>query len=276
VSDDASLERPQLVWDMVAGVFCIHVPRRRPAGNSIIEAGLDDDLDGFFVGAPQNAMATQNEKEPESALPAEDNWTDIGGVDDQRTEPARGGAPPIPVPSRPVPRRTQAASKVDDLPAVGAVSRPARLFKSIAPYVLTVNATKIPLLVQGSHQPSLEYIAGYLKKWARIDQNNAAKVRASHSDALLGLLLIYSPKLPLLKVTMVESAFFSDVIDTITVEPNYFRGDPEPLNPTLILGFVEGVLGYEETYTNGTRWAFKLDPESHSGTGLLERNRGVL
>jgi hypothetical protein len=181
VSDDAGLERPQLVWNMVAGIFCIHVPRRRPAGNAIIEAGLDDDLDGFFVGAsgpPQNPMPAQNEKEPESALPAEDTWTDIGGVDDQRTEPARGGAPPIP--SRPVPRRTQAASKVDDLPAVGTVSRPAKLFKSIAPYVLTVNATKIPLLVQGSHQPSLEYIASYLKKWARVDQNNAAKVRASH------------------------------------------------------------------------------------------------
>ncbi|KAF8182072.1 hypothetical protein BJ912DRAFT_1061894 [Pholiota molesta] len=189
------------------------------SGNSIIEAGLDDDLDGFFVGAsgpPQNPMAAQNEKEPESALPAEDNWTDIGGVDDQRTEPARG-----------------AASKVDDLPAVDSAAR-----------------SREPPTQLGIHR-------GLSEEWARIDQNNTAK-------------------LPLLKVTMVESAFFSDVIDTVMVEPSYFRGDPEPLNPTLILGFVEGVLGYEETYTNGTRWVFKLDPESHSGTGLLERNCGVL
>lgn len=64
----------------------------------------------------------------------------------------------------------------------------------------------------------------------------------------------------MLTVNMIESAFFDDVIDTIVIEPTYSRGVTEPLNPTFILAFVEGVLGYKEEYTNGLRWIFKLYP----------------
>jgi len=33
--------------------------------------------------------------------------------------------------------------------------------------------------------------------------------------------------------------------------------DKQPINPTLILAFIEGVLGYKEVYTTGYRWVFK-------------------
>jgi hypothetical protein len=64
----------------------------------------------------------------------------------------------------------------------------------------------------------------------------------------------------MLTVKMIESAFFEDVIDTVVIEPTYARRETEPLNPTFILSFVEGVLGYKEEYSNGLRWIFKLYP----------------
>lgn len=72
---------------------------------------------------------------------------------------------------------------------------------------------------------------------------------------------------------MVESTFFSGVFDGIVIEPMYSRGDPQPLNPTLVLGLVEGVLGYQEAFTNGTRWTFKRYPEGVSKESLHDRNQ---
>ncbi|KAF9476949.1 hypothetical protein BDN70DRAFT_934609 [Pholiota conissans] len=255
--DDKGFERPLLIWNIDAGNFCIQIPKSRPAVNSTIEAGFDEDLDSFFGGAKYPSLA-QAAQAPKSELPKEDDWADIGDMDEPHAETLRAGTShhtSIPTPRVSAPKPV--ASKIEDLPPFDIVSRPAKLYKSIAPYVLIVNNTRIPLLIQGSHPPSLEYLAKYLKKWARTDPNNAIKR-------------------PLLKVETVESALFSDVIDLITVEPNYFRGEPQPLNPSLILGFVEGVLGYTETFTDGSRWVFKLDPESHSETSVVERNRKIL
>lgn len=75
---------------------------------------------------------------------------------------------------------------------------------------------------------------------------------------------------------MIESIFLPGVFDVILIEPSYSRGDPQLLNPTIILSLVEGVLGYKEVFTNGSRWVFKLDPEGDSEISLLDRNREVL
>lgn len=75
---------------------------------------------------------------------------------------------------------------------------------------------------------------------------------------------------------MIESIFLHGVFDAILIEPSYSRGDPQLLNPTIILSLVEGVLGYQEVFINGSRWVFKLDPEGDSEISLLDRNREVL
>ena len=72
---------------------------------------------------------------------------------------------------------------------------------------------------------------------------------------------------------MIESIFQPGVFDAILIEPSHSRGSPQPLNPTIILSLVEGVLGYKEMFTNGTRWVFKLDPEGDSKTSLSDENQ---
>lgn len=63
---------------------------------------------------------------------------------------------------------------------------------------------------------------------------------------------------PILKVNLVESLFVFGVIDAIEIEPAMVMREPSPLNPAIILAFVEGVLGYKETHTTGRQWVFKL------------------
>ena len=63
----------------------------------------------------------------------------------------------------------------------------------------------------------------------------------------------------MLKVELIESPFWFGVIDAIAIEPHmqFNVRDKQPINPTLILAFIEGVLGYKEVYTTGYRWVFK-------------------
>lgn len=58
---------------------------------------------------------------------------------------------------------------------------------------------------------------------------------------------------------LVESAFVFGVIDAIIIEPAVATRVSPPLNPVLVLAFVEGVLGYKETHTTGAQWVFKLE-----------------
>jgi hypothetical protein len=53
-----------------------------------------------------------------------------------------------------------------------------------------------------------------------------------------------------LKVELVESEYCYGVIDTLTIERNMGRKDP--INPTLLLAFIEGVLKYKLINTNGS------------------------
>ncbi len=75
---------------------------------------------------------------------------------------------------------------------------------------------------------------------------------------------------------MIESIFQPGVLDAILIEPSHSRGSLQPLNPTIILSLVEGVLGYKEVFTNGTRWVFKLDPRGDSKTSLPDGNQKMI
>ncbi|KAF8962568.1 hypothetical protein BDZ97DRAFT_2076320 [Flammula alnicola] len=246
VSDETNLQRPRLTWKIGAGVFRIEVPNRKPSGNAVIEAGFDEDLDKLFGSSFLSAIP----EEP-SELYKEDDWAELTEVEETPAEiPQQIPSPDIQTLQRKASRTAE--HKRDDLPTIDMLHRPAKLFRKLGPSFLTVNASTCPLLVQGSNQASLEHLASYLRKWAKINQND-------------------SLKRPILKVETVESAFFSDVIDTVSIEPTYSRGLPEALNPTTILAFIEGILGYKEVYTNGTRWVFKLDLESNSETAHGKR-----
>jgi hypothetical protein len=100
-------------------------------------SGFDKDFENFFADNP-------------TAI--EDEWAH---VDDQALET-------ISVPS------VHPAMDTDRLPMLDMLLRPDELFKTTTPYILTLEVKfRNVIVVQGSHQASLELLASYLQKWAK-------------------------------------------------------------------------------------------------------------
>jgi len=47
--------------------------------------------------------------------------------------------------------------------------------------------------------------------------------------------------------------------DTLTLYAEKKYGGGHFISPTIVLAIVEGVLGYEKTYTDGTKWIYRRD-----------------
>ncbi|KAF7356429.1 hypothetical protein MVEN_00975800 [Mycena venus] len=116
------------------------------------------------------------------------------------------------------------------LPVLDALARPPDLFKSTAPYTLIVEERSPRIVVQCSHEPSLELIAAYLNKFGKTNPDDYERRN-------------------ILKVELVESEYCYGVFDTLTIERNLTRR--EPINPVMLFAFIEGVLGYRLINTNG-------------------------
>jgi hypothetical protein len=65
---------------------------------------------------------------------------------------------------------------VTRLPVLNALARPNELFASTAPYILIVEERGATIVVQCSHEPSLELLAAYLNKWGKSNPNDSLKV----------------------------------------------------------------------------------------------------
>jgi len=102
-------------------------------------SGFDKDFENFFADNP---------------MVKEDEWAH---VDDQALDT-------ISVQS------VHPAVGTDRLPMLDMLLRPDELFKTTTPYILTleVKTTEV-IVVQGSHQASLELLASYLQKWAKVN-----------------------------------------------------------------------------------------------------------
>ena len=184
--DEGVLQRPQLIWDTTAGCFRIRVPKRKPTANSAIETGFDDDLDAFFGNrsSPPPPFPTEISiktlpiEKPQPDLPQEDQIDLPNG--DSSEERLQETAPPaltLPIFS-PISQENSMDTRFDGIPSVNNVAaKPSEIFNDITPYFLVVDAEKVPLRVQASHQASLEHIATYLRKWGRVNQNSTLQVR---------------------------------------------------------------------------------------------------
>ncbi|KAK0473832.1 hypothetical protein EDD18DRAFT_1396770 [Armillaria luteobubalina] len=64
------------------------------------------------------------------------------------------------------------------LPVLSSLSRPSDLFMSAVPYILTLSFRNEGLVVYCSHEPTLELLNEYLKKWAKTNAHD----KASTSD----------------------------------------------------------------------------------------------
>ena len=79
-----------------------------------------------------------------------------------------------------LPSRTRDhVATLEPLPSLESLGRPETLFPSQLPYTLIVSGMGDALMVQASHQPSLELLASYLDRYTRTVDTNHRKVRLS-------------------------------------------------------------------------------------------------
>ena len=132
-----------------------------------------------------------------------------------------------------LPKRNKSSAQTPSgtMPALETLSRPEVLFKNLAPYHLFLRETHQSVVIQASHQPSLELLYEYLKKWTKTMQND-------------------SRGLPVLKISLEESKFGLGVLyDSLIVEPTDERQTWVRVNPVLIISFIECILQYQMVMT---------------------------
>lgn len=112
------------------------------------------------------------------------------------------------------------------MPSLDTLSRPELLFANVAPYHMVLRHTAQSLTIEGSHQPSLELLCAYFKKWTKSMQ--------------------YNSEMPRLQITLKESSFGLGVLyDALLIEPSGNRQTWIHLNPILVISFIEYVLRYQ-------------------------------
>ncbi|KIY66244.1 hypothetical protein CYLTODRAFT_38800 [Cylindrobasidium torrendii FP15055 ss-10] len=196
------------VWDKKLRVFVLNVAAVEPHR---VSAALEKSFDHLFSPAKVDVE--------------DEDWADV------KTPPLpssrSGDTATLP---------TAADGTPTCLPTVDQLPRPSDLFASKAPYTLIVTAGHDRLEIQCSHEPSLQLLHDYLKKHAKVNQND-------------------SLRRPIYTLALFESDFCASVMDTLWVEHTmkWLRS----INPTLVLAFVESVLGYELVSSTASTWMYR-------------------
>ena len=124
-----------------------------------ISSGFETDLEHFF--SDSLVPATEGESSNK-----DDEWANVDEM---------GEAQSIGI------RSKEVESEPDALPAVESLSRPDILFRSLTPYLLNVTLYSTnKLVVQGTHEPSLQLLSGYLQRWMKRDHRDVRKVSSTH------------------------------------------------------------------------------------------------
>jgi len=113
------------------------------------------------------------------------------------------------------------------LPLVNDLPRPEFLYAQSPPYHIFVRASNQMISVQGSHQPSLELLQDYLKKWTNTMRTDNRRI-------------------PILDIELQESHFGLDgLFDELTIKPANTQQTWYGVNPVLVVAFIEGILKYQ-------------------------------
>ncbi|KAK0495994.1 hypothetical protein EDD18DRAFT_226915 [Armillaria luteobubalina] len=205
------ITRPTTTWDRKLRSFHLAIPNVDPMSQARVASVLDKDFDNLFGGT-------------------------AGGEDDQEdTEWAH-----VPPTQATTSHHTQVPPDLappERLPVLSSLSRPSDLFTSTVPYILTLSLRgREGLVIYCSHEPTLELLNEYLKKWTKTNAHD-------------------SLRRPIYKLTLVESDFCFGLMDTLIVEP--YMSHHDGVNPTIILAFIEGVVGYKMVHTTGSYWMYR-------------------
>ncbi|KAF7308885.1 hypothetical protein MKEN_01088800 [Mycena kentingensis (nom. inval.)] len=214
---NAKVTRPSTKWSPKFATFNLYVPRTEPASQSKLETGFDKDFENLFGGEGDGN---------------DDDWAEVVKV-----ETRAGLPPPRVVANAALAAFEKEAPLVERMPVLDGLARPNQLFASTAPYILMVEERGATIVVQSSHEPSLELLSAYLKKWSKGNPND-------------------SMRRSVLKIDLLESESFQGMFDTLTVERTMARNNNGP-NPAFVLAFIEGVLGYQLVSTVGVCKTYK-------------------
>ncbi|KAI1164143.1 hypothetical protein F5B18DRAFT_650862 [Nemania serpens] len=191
----------------------------------------------------------------DTETPAQDDWADISV--DTKTGTAGIVESPYPNPTHTHPQNRASQVVVaappqpafDVLPTVETVPRPDDLLQRPPYHLLVHGASRTCVEVQCSHSPTLQFLAEYLKKWARTNHNNTTRP-------------------PCAEVTLHQSAFGLGIMyDRLTLSSEG-RYAVQAVSPTIVLALVEGVLGYRgvsQQQDGASSWAFRRDVEFRGG-----------
>ncbi|KAJ7066526.1 hypothetical protein C8F01DRAFT_1248530 [Mycena amicta] len=216
---EPKVTRPVTKWVAKFATFNLYVPKTEPVSQAKLESGLDKDFENLL-----------NEDAKE------DDWAEV------KVEAVSSRATATLPPARVVPVSTAVVNNlptVERMPVLDGLARPNQLFAATGPYILTVEERGATIFVQSSHEPSLELLSSYLKKWSKTNPNDSMR-RA------------------ILKVELFESESFAGMFDTLTVERTMARNNNGmPPNSAFIFAFLEGVLDYKLVSTVGACKTYK-------------------
>ena len=173
--------RKTTVWNKTAHAFEICFTRRAESAHqlSMMTTGNfhSDLLDAFKPAAADSGAGHKRGPSAAAADPSTAGWVDAGRDDASDFDAASIMTPATTsVAAHMAPMAVRSAAPVNDrLPQVSMIDRPEE-FLMRPPYFLIVRATDRKVILQGSHQPSLELLADYLKKWAKTNRQFANQV----------------------------------------------------------------------------------------------------
>jgi hypothetical protein len=243
-----NVKRPGTKWDKHKNFFVLTIPNSDPASQAQLIPSFDKDFENLFADESQ-----------------EDEWDHV-----EQTAPTGSGATatiiagetavPIQIQVHSQPPPSTHIPTVDRLPPVDALSRPTTLFPSTAPYILMMTlgqqGNEQYIRVDCSHEPSLQLLATYLQKWQKTSANDSMKVCiiSSNQPPSLTDRCSFSDPYSLFNSKNLTGAW-DTYSDSLVVTPTlrYYK----LMNPTLVLAFIEGVLGYKLVHTTGNTWMYR-------------------
>ncbi|KAK3300695.1 uncharacterized protein B0H64DRAFT_414521 [Chaetomium fimeti] len=213
-------------WSEQRGGFVVSLPKKQVYQPTELFPIFRQELLACFVKKERLQL-------PESkAVAGADDWE---GVELDKTT---GKVEVIEAPTRTLASRPE----LEFMPDVASLPRPDQLFLR-PPYHLTLFPGRQKIEIQGSHSPSLEFLAAYLKRWCRLN----------HADTR-------NP--PAVQITLHQSAFgLGEMFDRLTLNTEATRyTNGFTVTSPMIVSLIEGTLGYKLISTEGG-WNFRRDTE---------------
>jgi hypothetical protein len=165
--------RPKSTWLAQPSTFALNLPRNTVVAPHKAPSGFETDFENFFSANSVPAV----EGDPAGK---DEEWADVDET---------GEAQSI--------RLKEVDSAPDALPTIETLARPDILFRSLTPYLLNVTLQSTnKLVVQGTHEPSLQLLSDYLQRWMKRDHRDIRKVSPNAFPFVVSYLKIIYPSTP--------------------------------------------------------------------------------